>query len=272
MTQTSIRTSTFIFCFLTFLALAVPARALDAPKPTGEPGQWALSLGAEYMTGDYGGATTTRIWSFPLRLQYETRRSHWWVTLPYLIVDGPGDVVISGRNGPSGRRPTAGTTRRTERGMGDVSAGMSYRLRRESAYGPALDLGGAAYIGTADETKRLGTGENDYAVQLDVSKSFSSWTWSGTLGYLIAGSPADIVYKNVFYGRVEVFQEFEHRTLGMALDAQGASVPGNDAPAKLIAYVSTAKDIQPKLTGYLMGGISSASPDWGGGMSLSLHY
>jgi len=57
----------------------------------------------------------------------------------------------------------------------------------------------------------------------------------------------------------------------MSFDAQGATIPGNDGTARLAGYLSP-RDMQPVVTGYLLGGLSSASLDWGVGATLLFQY
>ena len=42
-------------------------------------------------------------------------------------------------------------------------------MQRGADSRPVIDLTGMVYFGTADAAKNLGTGENDYAAQLDVA-------------------------------------------------------------------------------------------------------
>jgi hypothetical protein len=253
--------------------LALPAAAVETPPERGRPGEFGVSIGAEYTTGDYGGVASTDIWYFPLTLRYETERWLWWLTIPYLIVEGPGDVVIIGGGGMGGHRTvTTTTTRRTESGIGDIIAAASYRLLTQAESRPALDVAGKVYLGTADEAKGLGTGENDAAVQLSLTKDVRAWTWFGTFGYLFTGDPAGVTFKDVFYGRLDVEHDFDPHTVGVAFDAQEATVPGSDRPAKLTGYLTTRPGKNSKLTAYLLRGLSDGSPEWGVGITFALQY
>lgn len=259
--------------WLWLVTSATPAMALDTTPPRTEPGELSVSIGAEYTTGEYGATTRTDIWYFPLMLSYETERWFGWLTIPYLMVEGPGDVVILGA-GMGGRRSTTATTtaRRTESGLGDIVAGTSYRVLTQTETRPALDLTGKLYFGTADETQGLGTGENDYAVQLGLSKHLSVLDLTATAGYLVTGDPEGIQYEDVFYGRLEVERGFGRNSVGLAFDAQQAATPDGDAPARITGYLSVRPGQHARLTGYLLKGLSDASPDWGAGVTFSLLY
>jgi hypothetical protein len=258
--------------WLWLMTIATPALAIDLTPPRGEPGELGISVGAEYTTGKYGGTTSTDIGYFPLTLHYGTQRWLGWVTIPYLTVEGPGDVVITGGGMRGHKMVTTTTTRRTESGIGDIIAAASFRLLTQTETRPALDLTGKVYFGTADETQGLGTGENDYAVQLGLTKNIRAWTGSGTAGYLLTGDPASVTYKDVFYGKLDVARNFQRHAIGLAFEAQQATVAAGDAPAKLTGYLSTRPGKHSMLTGYLLQGYSDAAPDWGAGVLFTLQY
>ncbi len=176
--------------------------------------EWRLGLGAEYTRGDYGaGFDETRLWYFPFSLHEETVLWAWSVTVPYLVVRGPGRVVPGG--GGSSRAAAgqgtgvmghavvstggaAGATR-TDSGMGDVVLSASVRLAEEGPGGrPRVDLTGTLKLATADENRRLGTGENDYAAEIGLEKGL----FYAALGYKVYGDPPGLELDDVFYGLV----------------------------------------------------------------------
>ena len=135
-----------------------------------------------------------------------------------------------------------------------------------------MDVAGKIYFGTADAATGLGTGENNYAVQLGLTRDMRAWTWSGTAGYLLTGDPAGIAYEDVFYGRLDVARHFDRRSIGVAFEAEQATIPAGDAPAKVTGYLATRLDKHTRLTGYLLRGFSDASPDWGAGVTFTWKY
>src|SRR3989344_2576402 len=87
----------------TALAFALSCGVMSLSTSAGET---SLTLGAEYSSGDYGTASTTRMWYFPATLKYETGRSMLSLTIPFIAVEGTGNVVASGG---AQRRPPAPT-------------------------------------------------------------------------------------------------------------------------------------------------------------------
>jgi hypothetical protein len=266
------------------LATAFPALAVDVTPPRrDEPGVLGVSIGAEYSSGDYGMSSDTDIWYFPLSFRYE--QDHWFfrLTVPYLIVTGPGNVLIMGGMGMGGHQPVGGTgggmgggvgttASRTESGLGDIIGTVSYTLQRGASGRPGIDLTGKVYLGTASETKALGTGENDYAVQLDLAQDVGAVTLFGSGGYRITGDPPGTDYNDVFYGTVGLERDFDRNTLGGALDVQQAVIPGGDAFAELTGYLTVRPDKSTKLNAYLLLGLTDAAPDWGVGVTYTWFY
>ena len=167
-----------------------------------------------------------------------------------------------------GARAARTTTTRSESGIGDIIAAAGYRLLTQTDGRPSFDLTGKVYFASADEAKGLGTGENDYAVQLDLTKNVGDWILSGAGGYLVTGDPAGIDYKNVFYGWFDAGYRFDVLIIGAAINAQQAIISGKDGPAYLTGYATNRLAEDVRLTTYLLRGLSDASPDWGAGIVL----
>jgi len=228
----------------------------------------SVSVGAEYTSGDYGTSTKTNIWYFPLTFGYETDLNRISLTVPYVSVEGTGNVVVAG-GGMGMRRTTSSTTIRTESGLGDVLLVASHKIGGTAT--SRVDLTGKIKFGTADENKNLGTGEDDYAVQLDAEKSYARDTVYGTGGYKILGDPPGINYDNVLYGVVGFAHKLDElHAAGVEFYAQEAALPGTDGQSELTLFLSSRADRKTKLTGYLLKGFSDGSPDWGVGVLLKL--
>ena len=265
---------------LMLLATAIPAMAVDVTPPRrDEPGVFGVSVGAEYSSGDYGTSSDTYIWYFPFSLRYE--RNDWFfrLTVPYLIVSGPGNVVIMGGSGMGSHQPGMGgggtvttTGSRTESGLGDIIGTVSYTLQRGASGRPGIDLTGKIYLGTASETKGIGTGENNYAVQLDLAQDVGIITLFGSGGYRVSGDAPGTSYKDVLYGSVGLERDFNRKTVGGALDVQQAVVPGGDAFAELTGYLTVRPAKDAKLTAYLLLGLTDAAPDFGVGLTYAWFY
>jgi len=239
---------------------AVLAAAPAAQAATG----YSLGVGGEYTRGDYGTGSDVSLITVPFTLQYAEPRYAWSVSVPYLWVQGPGDVVVSS-SGPGRFSPTrSSTATRTDSGLGDVTASGTLRLWEESARRPWAALTAKVKFGTADETRRLGTGENDYALQLELAKE----ALYGHVGYKVLGDPAGVSYNDVWYGTAG-FNFFAGRADGgVEMYAEQAAVDGLDGKRELVLYLGRALDGKTRLTGHVLKGFGDASPDWGVGVAL----
>lgn len=270
---------------------------------------FSASVGADYSTGKYGSRDSTDVYYLPLVATYQTGAFTYKLTVPYIRVTGPGDVVPSGFGGSgsgsgatstvvctvtnSGKgnnntvcntvttgatvTPTTTTTKRnrtTESGLGDIIASAAYNvLDTGGDSAVVLDVTGRIKFGTASESKGLGTGENDYALQVNLDKYFGSPYVSLGLGYKWLGEPRGIDYKNVVYGSLGGGYKVSSATdIGVSYDWATSSVSGGTKPQEISVYASHYINDQFKLSGVLYTGLSNASSDIGGGITLGYYF
>ena len=227
---------------------------------------FSLTTGVDYSSGKYGGTQSTDILYIPLTGSYETGRWVYKLTVPYVRITGPGNVVQGGIV-----VGTAKATRTAKAGLGDVVAGATYNLYRETGSNPFLvDLTGKVKFGTADEKKGLGTGSNDYAAQVDIYKTMGLFTALGTVGYKVMGTAPGLKLDNVFYGSVGgVYKISQQTSGGLILDLRQKVTPTGAAQREVTAFVSHKLNQDWKAQGYWVDGFSHASPDWGAGAMLT---
>jgi hypothetical protein len=228
------------------------------------PAQSVSTTGVDYSTGKYGAAESTRIWYIPFTGSFDVS-SDWTLklTIPYIRVTGPGNVVRD--LGPVGG-PPAGTV--TNSGLGDIVAGATWHLADDVATGLSYSVTGKLKLGTASRTKDLGTGENDVMFQFDASRAYGAWVPFATAGYRILGDPPGATLRNGFYGSAgATYRVDTATTLGAAVDLRQRSTPNADNAAELSAFLTHRLDSQWRLQGYVVAGLTDASPDFGvGGM------
>jgi hypothetical protein len=164
--------------------------------------------------------------------------------------------------------------RQTQSGLGDIVAGVSRNVVDLASSGTLIDLTGKIKFGTADAAKALGTGENDYAAQVDVTQRVSAALSAfGSLGYKIVGSPSGADLRNVVYGEAgAVFKLSEATRLGAFLDASQAPSPASGPERELTAYLTQALSERWKLQVYGVHGFATGSPDWGGGATATYRF
>ena len=191
----------------------IHAAAADAPY---------ISAGIDYSSGKYGLDSTTTIWDVPLVLGYSGSAWSASLTLPYLHVSGPGNVIpgigVVRNSNPQGRGKAAGgavvipTTylSGTASGVGDVMAQATFHAIQNKDAGLGLDLTGRVKFGTASADKGLGTGQNDYGAAVDLYKTLGpGWMAFGGFAYTWLGSSTYIQLNDVWSGNLGVSYAFD---------------------------------------------------------------
>ncbi len=259
---------------LALLVISVPAIADD------QFSQFSLGTGFDYSSGKYGNTASTDILYVPVVGKYESDNLTLKLTVPYISVTGPGGVVMGiGRVGPpvsvgapvTGRpAPTTSTTSTTtvNSGLGDVIASAGYTVYSADAL--TLDVVGNVKLGTADASKGLGTGKNDYYAQTDGYYQLGHTTLFGTAGYRYYGSPAGITLSSAPYGTVGASQKLSDDTsAGLMLDvAKSPSIYSGDQVDTTV-YISQKISTNFKVQANLLKGFANGSPDYGGGVMLT---
>jgi len=238
--------------------------ALFAVPAVAAASGYGVSVGAEYTRGDYGTGSNITLLSLPLKLDYAEERYAWSLSLPWLWVSGPGDVVVSGSG--MGRFSTTKTssTTRTDSGLGDIRVSGTVRLWAETAQRPWAALTAKAKFATADAARRLGTGANDYALQLELAKD----ALYGHAGYLVLGDPAGVDYRNIGYGAIGFNFPIGGAAGGVELYGEQAPLDGIDGKRELTLYLGGELDRKTRIVGHVLKGLSDASPDWGVGVTV----
>ncbi|MEJ2381511.1 MAG: hypothetical protein P8076_10080 [Gammaproteobacteria bacterium] len=249
-------------------AAVVSAALLIAATQSAAAGRLMLTTGIDYSTGKYGGSQSTDITFIPVVAKYESRRWVYKLTVPYIRITGPGNVI------PDVGQVTGGTApRRTDSGLGDIVASATYSVYSSRETQTLVDLTGKVKFATADEKKGLGTGKNDYAFQADVYKLMGELTPFATLGYKVLGNPSGYRLNNVWYGSLGAAYRFSRVTSGgLILDLRERSSAAGSPHRELTAFVSRKLTPDWKLQGYVVKGFADGSPDWGVGAMISCAY
>jgi hypothetical protein len=263
------------YIFLSALLLAVtwqPAHALEQGHAAW-PALRGLSMGVglEYETGDYGTGDTTDLWRLPLSISYSGEQWYFNATIPYLIADSTGAIVVRS----DGHHTTGGIVSggRSEHGIGDVTLSATRYLTYDKERKLEPFVRGRIKLGTADENKGLGTGENDVAAEIGLNKWTDKQRYYGAIGYEVVGDPPGVNYDNVFYGYGGMsFELTKDKHLGVDLYYTQASAPGFDDSLDLTGFVNYRYDRQRTIHVYLLAGLADGSPDWGGGVNLRYYF
>jgi hypothetical protein len=247
------------------------ARAADGDN-------YSVATGFDYSTGKYGSATATDILSIPVVGIYETGLWIFSLTVPYVWITGDGSVVpgmggaVPGTGGAvSGGMGSKGAAGMTQSGLGDVIAEAANNIYSGSENDLEVYLTGKVKFATADTG--LGTGESDYAAEVDVYKGMDGFSTVISLGYLVIGNPPGGDLNNAAYGMLGGYYNFTDQTSGgveMSL-SQNLSATGAKQ-RELTARISHRFDESLRISGYVLKGFSDGSPDSGFGMLVSSDF
>lgn len=228
-------------------------------------GQASIATGFDSTSGNYGTSSNTSILSIPVIAKYETDSWMLKLTVPYIRVTSENGV-IPGVGIVSMRKLTKSSTS-TQSGLGDIVAASTYYAIEGDDGTPGLDLTAKIKFPTADKNAGLGTGETDYALQVDVYQSFNKVILDGALGRKFLGSSVDLPLHDVFYGSVDAgYRASDRVTAGMGLYAAQASSDAGYNQLEFTVYVSAKIDKTKKIQGYLLKGLADGSPDTGLGV------
>lgn len=230
-----------------------------------DPGSLRLSAGYQYTSGDYGGSQTITETYVPLTLAYRYQRMAFRVTVPYVSVTGPATIIDDTTGefapGPGG----------THSGLGDVLLGATlYDLVHSDAAAFHLDVTGTVKLGTAKASEGLGTGETDYALQLDALKELGPVGLFGTGGYVVRGNPGIIHLRNVPFGEVGADLLLKQGVRGgVSFAYRTSAIVSYEAVREAAVFVAFAAPGGLIIHPSVFKGFGNSSPSWGAGVAFS---
>lgn len=248
------------------ILMAVAAMPGMVHAATAGAGQFDLSVGTEFSSGEYGGDRTVEDLYVPVTGRYRTDRYSLRLTVPYLSVDAPEGTIIEG---PGGQPIPGDGPNVTESGLGDVILGLTVYDIWNSADGSlALDVGGRVKFGTADETKGLGTGETDFTAQMDVIKFMRGATAIASAGYVVRGDAQDFDLDDGVIAAIGgTFDATPRVRLGAFFEYQQAAYEFNDDRVELLGFLGWRMRTW-RAQVHASAGLSDSAPDWAVGFTV----
>jgi hypothetical protein len=225
-----------------------------------------FGIGAEYTSGDYGSGVDTATWYLPLSITHSGDNYSLGLTVPFIAVSGSSEVSGVRGSGHGTTTTVTTTTTRTDGGIGDVVAKASLQLLAEGESAPWIAITGKVKFGTASASKNLGTGENDYALQLELAKG----QFETMIGYNVLGDTDTTDYDNIVYGAVAWVSPIKKNwDLRSEFYMEQPAISGGDPVQELTFSFDTALDKRRNFSLYFIKGLTDASANWGAGVMLS---
>ncbi|MEM9880949.1 MAG: transporter [Pseudomonadota bacterium] len=261
----------------------------------------SFTAGADYSTGDYGADEDTDIIFVPVSARLRWENVSVRISVPYLSVDGPGDV-IPGDGTPivtdrcasiQFTRPvlferfcqteenTASGDDGQSSGLGDIVVAASYALPADITGDFGITFEGRVKLPTADVDAALGTGKTDFTVVVDAAWYGSTITPFVTLGYRIFGDPTftddlgdfTVDLENGFTTSAGLTLPIGDSTaLTFAYDYLQKSVDTADNIHELYGAITAPLNDVWGITAYGVAGLTDASADVALGVSLRYRF
>jgi hypothetical protein len=234
----------------------------------------SVSFGFDNTSGKYGSKQESTSTSIPAIISYGTDNYLAALTVPYLEQTGPAGSIAGAR-----RHIVVGSNKIvSSKGLGDVLGSITGYLIDDENTGISLDVKAQVKFGTAEVSKGLGTGRNDYSLEADFYKDFDKIGMSGTVGYTKLGSPGkvvvngiqeNIVLHNVFYASVgSTYQLSEATNAGLTLSTGQSSENGLPRQEDITVDFNHKINKTNRLDIYVLKGLANGSPDRGFGASF----
>lgn len=249
---------------------AMQSAAEQSSATQNEPWRHSSAMALYYSKGGYGESSDTRIRYLPL--SHEIARGSWRVkaTVPSVEIRGPANVLINvGSVGGRGGEMAAA------KGLGDVLLNLTYELPSWAQNQPFIDVSVEIKLPTADESKGLGTGKMDAAVQVDLYQMLGQTsTLFGSLGYRYRQhSPFFDQLENSYSASLGISRQWgESLQFGAIYDYRQAVSAFTKDTHELLPYFSWTPMPAWSLMFYTIKGFTEESADRAAGMQLSYRW
>lgn len=265
-----LKQSLCIFMLLVSINPLQIANALERDRPVLlTTGELSFLTGLEYQQADYGTTDSTDLWRIPLGVGYRIENFSFFASMPLLFASSDGTIIVTHRMSSSAMR--AGKS--SASGIGDLTLSGTFYFTTDARNSASYYLTGGAKFGTADASKGLGTGEDDFFIEVGAYKNMDSYTLSAMLGQEISGDTTDFNYDDVLYGTVGLAKWTKMSSqLGSYLYYSQSQVSGLEAPLELNVFYSQFIAKNRSIYYFLAKGLSDGSPDFSFGGNLQFYY
>jgi len=247
-----------------------------------------ITTGYSVTTGKYNQTQNTIIEYVPLTALYHNEDWQLELTVPFLRITGNGSVIPgthgsmvfsdfnSGSFGAGRGMMNSGASNTTtiiNSGLGDVITKLTHPIYSNSDQSVQYVMAASVKFATADVQKGLGTGENDYSVDITGSFAISTSIPYVTLGYTFTGDTAQITYQNPIYASAGIMQPLDtKKSLFFAYDFQQAGIAGADNFQQVSVSLSWKQSTNRTLIVSALMGLTKSSPDFGTSLLLTHNF
>jgi hypothetical protein len=232
--------------------------------------KFALGVGFDYATGDYGTSQSTDSLRVPVTIDYfPSNLLSFELVVPYLYQSNSNTIFSGGMRFPTRRGGTGGMgggsfdSQASQSGLGDITLTTGYVILKEGPSNPALRPLLYLKLPTADKDKGLGTGEFDVGVGLGAVKWFDPWYTFAEIRHVFQGDNATLGLKDYTTLEGAVGYRVGERFLP-SLDLWWSSAPSDDASQQLEARLKGKYWLSDVIAveGHIGTGLADGSPDF----------
>ncbi len=240
-----------------------------APVPVAGP-RMVSSIGFEYIKDTSVPGQASSQTNVPIGLSRATDYFIFEVYVPYIRRTAPSGKIASSHHHESREDSAAAAPVVTNEGLGDITASLQFALVNGESAPTSLFAKGEVKLATADVKRGLGTGANDYSIELIARHSAGSYKGEASVGYANLGSPGEVkindvkrtlYFRNIYFGSLSgAYRVSENLDAGMKLELAQASY-GNgpqqrDLSATMEYRLSPKRTLRAELLKSLTPGLS----------------
>lgn len=226
-----------------------------------------VDVGVGRFDGKYGLDETTTVDLLNVSGRWYLPRGELQVSLPYLRIDGPADIIIIGGQPATG--PGTGLDEeRRESGIGDVVLRGDYYLMSGTTTRPWVIGLLRVKLPTGDEDKGLSTGATDIEAGVGLIQRVGRVDLLADAGYTWVGSTSDFDLRDVVRlgaGFSMPFGPSNRNNAYLYVENRTNTIKG-DSDRRLLsvgASTSLGEQLRTRLTASLFFGLSSTAEDFG---------
>jgi hypothetical protein len=275
-----------VFLCLALFAQTPQALARDGEPPLDSGASVAVSMGLEISRGDYGAGADATLVTLPVNIYfYPLERLDITLEVPLLSLSSRSDsgIVVThtggagrGRNAGNASKSTAASTTSStvnESGIGDVNMTAGWNLLQESESYPHVRPFVYVKAPTGDPDSGLGTGTFEAGPGLSFSKWFGRVQLFGEAAYIFQDSETDYPGRNYvrYLGGFGV-QVADRWVVSLLAKGSSARSEGADPQSEGRLKVNFLQSRRISWDIYGLVGFTDASPDIGGGVTLSYRF
>ena len=232
--------------------------------PDYEETNWEVSASVAYDTGDFGTDTTTDTVYVPVTLRRFFDIGDIAVTVPYIYQQSSSRVTAVGGT-PVRTSSAAADSERSAHGIGDILlSGRAYLANEEDFFINLYPVSEIKFP-SADDDEGLGTGEFDYTIGAELSRS--AWhfiTIFADIYYTFIGAPDDLdLDDELMFSAGVGFDILESAYVSVAYVEATALVDDEDNPRSVITGFSYDINNTIGVFSDFSAGLSDGSPDFG---------